>query len=55
MFYITILLYILFLSIKCMHSTDNAVYALLNMIHTESYWVRRSEGLGKKNTVFLFS
>ena len=30
---ITILLHMLFLSIKCMHSIDNAVYALLNTIH----------------------
>ena len=38
-FNITILLFMLFLCIKCMHSIDNAVYALLNMIHAASYWV----------------
>ena len=35
-FNITILLYMLFLSIKCMHSIDNAMYALLNTIYAAS-------------------
>ena len=46
-FNITILLHMLFLSIKCMHFIDNAVYALLNTMHIASYWVRRYNGLCK--------
>ena len=38
----------LFLSLKYMHSIDNAVYTLLNMIHAASYWVWNYNGLCKK-------
>ena len=50
-FNITILLYMLFLSIKCMHSIDNAVYALLNTIHATSFWMWRYNGLCEKNLI----
>ena len=48
-FNITILLYVLFLSIKYMHSIDNATYALLNMIYATSYCLRHYNELCKKN------
>ena len=47
-FNVTILLYMLFLSIKCMHSMYCAVYTLLNTIHMASYWVQCYNGLCKK-------
>ena len=47
-FNITILFHVLFLSIKCMHSIDNVVYALLNTIPAVSYWVLRYNGLSKR-------
>ena len=47
-FNITILLCMLFLSIKYMHSIDNAMYTLLNTMNAASYWVWRFNGLCKK-------
>ena len=31
-----------------MHSIDNAVYALISMIHAVTYWVQRDNELCKK-------
>ena len=47
-FNITILLCMLFLSIKYMHSIDNEVYAFLDGMHMALYWVRCYNGLCKK-------
>ena len=43
----------LFLSIKRMHSIDNAMHALLNTIHAASYWMLCYNDLCKNINNFM--